>query len=146
MTPITFELPTKIVSEANSRGHWSKKYRRAKAQKRLAYFTAYEHARALRSWGGSIRVTLVRLYTGNAKAMDSDNLQSGFKATRDGIAKALGIDDGSSRLIFAYDQVRSAAAGVKVSIERVESNPQERKSDDSHEGKVAAKATKKVRR
>lgn len=146
MTPITFELPIKIVSEANSRGHWTKKFRRTKAHRGAAFFATMQQAQSLVTWKGSIRVTMVRMYSGRARAMDSDNLQSGFKATRDGIAKGLKIDDGSSRLIFVYDQVRSAAAGVKVSIECVEENPHERKSDDSHEGKVAARAAKKDRR
>ena len=38
--------------------------------------------------------------------LDDDNLASGFKSTRDGVADWLGIDDGSKRLTWVYKQVK----------------------------------------
>ena len=44
------------------------------------------------------------------RALDGDNLQSGFKAVRDGVADWLGVDDGSRLVEWEY---RQRAGGVK---------------------------------
>lgn len=44
------------------------------------------------------------LMSANPDQLDGDNLQSGFKATRDGVADWLGINDGSPRLQWSYYQ------------------------------------------
>lgn len=118
---VEFELPFRIRSEANARGHWAKKARRAKPQRVGACLVALQHVGPFKKHAGGIRITLTRHYTGRARAMDvGDNLSSGFKAIRDGIAEALGIDDGSSRLTFVYGQIRSTKTGVAVAIEATE--------------------------
>lgn len=53
--------------------------------------------------GGRIHVEFTRLSTATC---DDDNLPSAFKAVRDGIAEALGIDDGSDRYAWSYGQRR----------------------------------------
>jgi len=53
--------------------------------------------------GGTIHVEFTRLSTATC---DDDNLPSAFKAVRDGIAEAFGIDDGSDRYVWSYAQRR----------------------------------------
>ena len=50
---------------------------------------------------GPIQITLTRIAP---RRLDDDNLASGFKATRDGVADWLGIDDGAKRLEWRYAQ------------------------------------------
>ena len=63
--------------------------------------------------GKSLVVTLTRI---GARKLDSDNLARSMKAVRDGIADALGIDDGSDRIEWKYAQEKGKYA-VKVTIE-----------------------------
>lgn len=91
-------VPVHIVSEANSREHWRKAAKRKK-----------EHRNAARiALGGNLEImnppctiTLTRI---GPRKLDDDNLASGFKAFRDGIADWLGIDDGDKRLTWRYAQ------------------------------------------
>jgi len=50
------------------------------------------------------------------RRMDSDGVASALKAVRDGIADALGIDDGNSRITWIYGQERGEYS-VRVEIE-----------------------------
>lgn len=93
------ELPLKIVSEANQRECWQVVSRRKKAHRDTARYILQKHARPMN--GGAVTVTLKRI---GARLLDSDNLQSGFKAVRDGVADWLGIDDGSPRMTWRYEQ------------------------------------------
>jgi hypothetical protein len=60
-------------------------------------------------------VTLVcrRVYTGRGQEFDDDNLRMGFKAYRDGIAQALGIDDDPKHLTGQYPQERRNTCGAE---------------------------------
>jgi hypothetical protein len=49
--------------------------------------------------------------------LDGDNLQSGFKAVRDGVADWLGVDDGSQLLDWQYRQRSNGVKTYKVEIE-----------------------------
>lgn len=97
-------VPVRIVSEANQRGHW-----RASAVRKKAHrSTAMLLCRAAHNWqvpnpNRSYRVLMTRIAP---RVLDDDNLASGFKAARDGIADAMGIDDGSKRIKWEYDQQR----------------------------------------
>ena len=100
MTAYAFRLPIRIVSVANAREHWSAKAKRAKDHR----FTAYMATRAWlrgRKLPRPIEVTLTRLAP---RKLDGDNLQSAFKALRDGVADALAIDDGSAEATWLYEQ------------------------------------------
>jgi hypothetical protein len=61
-------------------------------------------------------VTLIRVAP---RKLDDDNLQSGFKALRDGIADRLGVKDNDPRVKWKYDQVRGRAKeyAARVRIE-----------------------------
>lgn len=76
---------------------------------------------ALRACGGvfdvgmlPVTVVMTRIAP---RRLDGDNLQSGFKAVRDGVADWLGVDDGDARIDWQYGQ-RAGGPGVyKVEIE-----------------------------
>lgn len=118
----SFEIPVKIVSEMNWRGHWASRHRRLKKQRQLAF--AYCLKSLGNEWrgGGRFRVLLSRIKGYRERDFDGDNLQSAFKAVRDGIAKYLGIDDGSDQILWEYRQEKGAAPGVRVEIREMECN------------------------
>lgn len=58
-------------------------------------------------------VTLTRVYGGRNKRWDDDAVPPAMKAIRDGIASALGVDDGNvDQIMFVYKQLRED--GLKV--------------------------------
>lgn len=92
------ELPLRIESCANKREHWATRARRTK-QHRLAALAVPTHALPC-------VVTMIRVAP---RKLDDDNLQSGFKALRDGIADRLGVDDRDPRVKWVYGQTRGKA-------------------------------------
>ncbi len=48
--------------------------------------------------------------------LDSDNLQGALKAVRDEVAKQLGVDDGSDRVIYEYSQTKGTKPLVHIVI------------------------------
>lgn len=106
--PVYVELPLRIESVANRREHWAAKARRTKAH-RLAALAVPEHPLPC-------VVTLIRVAP---RKLDDDNLASGFKALRDGIADRLGVDDADPRVTWKYGQVRGKAKeyAARVKIE-----------------------------
>jgi hypothetical protein len=65
---------------------------------------------------GDLVVLLTRTYSGRGRAMDSDGIARSLKAVRDGVADALGVDDGDPRVTWLTTQERGEKTGVKVSI------------------------------
>lgn len=115
---VTLQLPIRVVSEANQREHWARKAARAKAQRSAACLAVKGHAwRVVATMGAPSRprlvVTLTRI---GVRSLDSDNLARAFKAVRDGIADALGIDDGDSRIDWRYEQRRGGVREYAVEI------------------------------
>ena len=110
-----FTLSCKLVSLTNAREHWRKRAERAKAQRLAAKIEAIVH---LTHGGhllgrGSWVVTITRL---GKRKLDDDNLASSAKHVRDGIADALGIDDGDERLRWRYRQETPKPYGVRVEM------------------------------
>lgn len=101
-------LPLRIESVANKREHWGKRAARAKAH-RFAALAVPAHPLPC-------TVTLTRIAP---RALDDDNLQSGFKALRDGIADRLGVKDNDPRVTWRYAQERGQPKqyAVRVCIE-----------------------------
>lgn len=96
---ISVELPIRIVSVANLRECWQAKARRTKAHR-----TAVQWACGwLIRHPMPCRVILTRIAP---RDLDSDNLQSAFKATRDGVADMLGVKDNDPRVTWEYTQER----------------------------------------
>lgn len=104
-------LPVIIESEANNREHWAAKSKRVKQHRK----EALSIPTALLCDPPCV-VTLVRIAP---RVLDGDNLQSGFKALRDGIADRLGIDDKDPRVEWRYRHERGAPHqyGARVTIE-----------------------------
>ena len=98
---IVLRLPIKIESEGNRRDHFRAVAARKKAQRDPTYDAVEERWRST-PLETPLYVTLTRI---GPRKLDDDNLASGFKFVRDGVAKAVGIDDGDrSRIRWRYRQ------------------------------------------
>lgn len=114
---VSFTIPIRTVSEANARGHWAGKARRAKAHR----FAANAHALARIDFrtrklllDGDCVVTMTRIAP---RALDSDNLATALKSSRDGIADALGIDDRDERVLWQYAQEKGEPKQYAIDVE-----------------------------
>jgi hypothetical protein len=114
LTSLIFEFPMKTVSEMNRRDHWRTVHKRKAAQQREVDI---EWKRA--ASGGKValpcRVVLTRIAP---KTLDSDNLASAMKATRDQVARLLGVDDSPDSL--AQFDCRQKAIGERKYSVRIE--------------------------
>lgn len=103
-----FELPVKAQNSQNARLHPMARHRLTRRERELvATFMPRHQLRPL------LRITLVRV---GPKELDDDNLAASCKSIRDGIASALGIDDGSKLVEWKYDQAPGVHA-VRVVVE-----------------------------
>lgn len=114
---IAFRSALVVTARTNAHIHWRKRHAtdqedRAHGRKMVEYRGparlgggrwAWTLGEYLLASGGRIHVEFTRLSTATC---DDDNLPSAFKAVRDGIAEALGIDDGSDRYAWSYGQRR----------------------------------------
>lgn len=113
----TVTLPIRTVSETNQRENHFARHRRRKRQKKDAELLVGIMAR-VESISVPCTVTLTRIAP---RALDAhDNLPSSLKATVDGIAAALGVDDRDPRVRWLYAQRRGAAKayGVEICVAR----------------------------
>ena len=111
MSPIVVDIPIRTISEANVREHWAKRAKRSKQQRGLAQLLVEGALGQRVIYGGT--VTLVRL---GPRRLDPDNLAGSAKHVQDGVADALGIDDGDARIRWEYQQEKSKDYGVRVVI------------------------------
>lgn len=104
-TTLAFELPIKTVSVLNLREHFRAGLRRKQQQRETVKMALWAPLAAYRCHPPSdrrpLRITITRI---SARGLDSDNLAASQKNVRDGIAMALGVDDGSSLLEWRYAQ------------------------------------------
>ena len=114
-------LALKLESRANARGH-TKYKSAANAKQRDETRRAVEtHLRAC-PVEPPYYVTIIRIAP---RRLDSDNAQTAAKSVRDGIALAIGLDDGSDRYRWDYPQRKPTRAekalsggyGVEIRIE-----------------------------
>jgi hypothetical protein len=111
---VTFTLDIRTVSITNSREHWRAKARRA-ADERLSVVAAWINACARRLEPHEVAgIHMKRL---GPRKLDSDNLQGALKSVRDGIAACLGLDDGSPRLVWMYEQGKGKPGQYAVEVE-----------------------------
>jgi len=108
---IEVEVDMKVVSVANVRMHWAVKAKLAKDHRRKAYSALCAVA------APPVPPCTIVLTRVAPRALDGDNLQSGFKAVRDGVADWLGLDDGHQLLDWQYRQRSGEAKQYKVEIE-----------------------------
>lgn len=118
-------LPMQLPSVANQRIHWAVKAKQVKAQRQrvaLAWKTQPDRAEkesAINEWergGFRLLVTMIRVAP---RRLDTDNLESAFKAIRDQVAVQLGVSDASERVRWECQQARplkGAKPGVMIMI------------------------------
>ncbi len=120
---LRFSIPIRLVSLANVRMHWAVKSKLAKGQRLLGEGMA-KAALGKKVTDASIigameglwpyRVKITRV---GKRKMDSDNLAISAKHVRDGIADALGVNDGDeSKITWSYAQEIGKEYSVKVEI------------------------------
>lgn len=104
---LEYALHIRTVCEANARGHWRVKAARNKAIKNSAWIITQTTAgfRAI-DWRAAkaISVTMSRHTSGKP---DDDGAVSAVKYVRDGIAAAMGIDDGDPRFTWIVKQEKA---------------------------------------
>lgn len=113
---ISYEIPVKTVSEANSREHWAVRAKRAKLQRGVARLATGSRVGVGVGIYEPTRITLTRI---GKRRLDTDNLARALKAVRDGIADALGVDDGDDRLDWQYKQAIGKVYSVQVEITKI---------------------------
>ena len=120
---LIFEIPGKLVSGMNAREHWGSRANRAKKQREGG---AEHAANAILRWRlkqgkgrDALPFPLVVTIIRRGKApLDSDNLAISGKHLRDGIADALGVDDGDESLVtWEYRQEHAPKYSARVEIE-----------------------------
>lgn len=109
-------IPVRIESTPNKREHWAAKAKRTAIHRASAFYAL----RQISKVPPALLRMRVRLTRVAPRAMDSDNLAAGFKAVRDGIADWLGIDDGSSRIVWEYSQTKGGVREYAVKVQIVE--------------------------
>ncbi|HEV57524.1 MAG TPA: hypothetical protein ENN87_08500 [Phycisphaerales bacterium] len=113
-------LDIRTWSEPNLRGHWARRARRAHQQRQTsrtlvrAALTALPPAQGVLDGRRRITVRLTRL---GPRRLDSDNLAAALKHVRDGVADAMGLDDGDERLRWLYDQRKAGPDEYAVLVE-----------------------------
>ena len=104
-------LPLRTVSEANVKEHWAVKGKRAKTQKNAAYLK-------VRTLLPDIKpVIVVRITRKAPRRLDDDNLARSNKAIRDGIARALRVDDATPLVKWEYAQEKNKPKTYEVVVE-----------------------------
>jgi len=106
-------LPIRVVSEANVRECWQAKLRRKQKQRAAVKIGLFNFQRSLRAHKGAFNVALTRI---GVRTLDGDNLQRAFKAVRDQVAEACGVDDGAKRIRFEYGQRKGKQKQYAVEI------------------------------
>lgn len=104
----------RLIPGDNAREHWRVKAKRMAAQKTAAWAKTLASDPILPTLEWS-KASVIITRIGKRK-MDSDNLASSAKAVRDGIAMALGVDDGDGRYTWRYEQELGKEYGVRVSV------------------------------
>lgn len=108
---VSAQLPIRLVSEANVREHWAVKAKRTRAQRSAV---ALKVGSAIRSeLAYPLRVLITRR---GLRTLDTDNLARACKAVRDGVADALGVDDGALCVTWEYAQEPSREYSVGIDV------------------------------
>ena len=114
MVTIIFNLNIQGLNKSNRYSHWGKQAAAKKKQRALSCVkVANEMALGNLQKCSSYEVTFLR---SGVRLLDDDNFIGGCKHIRDGIADALGIDDGSNKLRFIYLQTKGQRKFLQVNI------------------------------
>ncbi len=127
---IVFTAPVHIIPETNQREHWGDKAKRVKAHRAAGKLLTTLALRKvtptpLMTVAGflPVDVTLTRIIGPRGRPLDAgDNRPTAFKAVRDGIAEALGVNDGDeTRVRWAYSpEERGPQWAIRIRIEKRE--------------------------
>ena len=116
---LEFLIPGAVPSTPNLREHWAAKARRVKKQREQSRLLARLNAGLtfsadVMAFGGTVTMT-----RHSPRKLDSDNLAGSLKATRDGIASALGVNDGDPRVTWRCEQARcrDGEQQIRVTVE-----------------------------
>jgi hypothetical protein len=112
-----FELPIRVNAETNARTCWRKRARTSREQRQVAKMATSSNmwsAWVISEEGFDVCVRFTRH---GKRTLDDDNLPTAFKHIRDGVADAIGIDDGSARYTWEYAQVKSKEYKIEIEIE-----------------------------
>lgn len=106
----------------NARLHWAKlvdakKTARAAAHWETLHQLGFKAVRRLAALDKTVKLPMaVRFYPPDSRGRDDDNAIAAFKASRDGIASAIGIDD--SRFVPSYEfGIVHAPGRVEIEID-----------------------------
>jgi len=116
MSDLTLPWPPAACSP-NARVHWSKKSRAAKAYRAACHMLAKQAG--LQSPVGQA-LLVVEFVPPDRRRRDDDNLLAMFKAGRDGLADALGIDDNVFATQIRVSKETAKGGAVRVRIEPME--------------------------
>lgn len=111
----------RVTTPGNTRRHWAAERKDAAAQRaagKLAVLSLGRDALDVLRAAPKIRVRFVRV---GGRKMDPTNLVSAFKHCQDGMADAIGIDDGSDRYAWEWPaQEPGAGYAVRIELETLE--------------------------
>lgn len=107
---VTLPWPHKELSP-NARVHWAKKARITKAYRELCFYMAKD--KKLKP-GHIMKMTF---HPPDNRRRDDDNMIASFKAGRDGVADAVGVDDAQFKLQFERGYVKTGGAVVVEIVE-----------------------------
>jgi len=105
-------LPLQTYSVANTREHWLKRMRKTKIHRSAAGLLVRVAMSGPVTLPCTITITRVA-----PRKLDSDNLARSQKAIRDGIADAIGYDDGNEGITWVYKQERGQVKEYAVLVE-----------------------------
>jgi len=109
----------KLIGSQNAREHWRARAKRVKSERGTAALLC----RALEPTQWPVTVLLTRI---GPRKLDSDNVAGCLKAVRDGVADALGVDDGDESMVtWQYAQARGPY-GVRVELVEVDEDEMRR--------------------
>lgn len=108
---ITLPWPSHALSP-NARGSWRRKAQAVKAYRKACAEAAWQQGVNPTS---GLQVDMVTFCPPDARAYDDDNLIARFKAGRDGLADALGVDDKTFRPSYAMG-AKTPGGAVRVTL------------------------------
>jgi hypothetical protein len=111
---VTVTIPIRLESTLNVREHWSKRAKRAKEHRTVTKLGVRECMGRVGARRMRFVVALTRIAP---RSLDGDNLQGSLKAVRDGVADALGVDDGDPLVTWNYSQRKGAPKQYAVEIQ-----------------------------
>lgn len=106
-------IPLRLSRGLNDRpGHWSKRHGQVKTERAAVGYVLNPNPRPALP----CTVTITRVHSMKGKMLDKDNLQGACKATRDEVARWLGVDDADPRVTWVYEQLRAEVWAVAIEV------------------------------